>query len=67
MNDNGFITHFGLMQLKGYHKLLAMSDSAVIPYPTLEEKAKIVKICMDMLRKLGYEKPSLARSVPQKQ
>ncbi|MBR0597764.1 phosphate acyltransferase [Sinanaerobacter chloroacetimidivorans] len=57
LNDNGFITHFGLMQIKGYHKLLAMSDSAVIPYPTLEDKVKIVKICMDMLRKLGYEKP----------
>lgn len=57
LNDNGFITHFGLMQIKGYHKLLAMSDSAVIPYPTLEDKAMIVKICMDMLRKLGYEKP----------
>ncbi len=57
LNDNGFITHFGLMQIKGYHKLLAMSDSAVIPYPTLEDKAKIVKIGMEMLRKLGYETP----------
>lgn len=57
LNDNGFITHFGLMQIQGYHKLLAMSDSAVIPYPTLEDKAKIVKIGMEMLRKLGYEKP----------
>lgn len=57
LNDKGFITHFGLMQIKGYHKLLAMSDSAVIPYPTLEEKAKIVKISMEMLRKLGYDTP----------
>ncbi|MEL7657999.1 MAG: phosphate acyltransferase, partial [Bacillota bacterium] len=57
LNDNGFITHFGLMQIKGYHKLLAMSDSAVIPYPTLDDKVKIVKIGMEMLRKLGYEKP----------
>lgn len=57
LNENGFVTHFGLMQIKGYHKLLAMSDSAVIPYPTFEDKAMIVTICMDMLRKLGYEKP----------
>ncbi len=57
LNDQGFITHFGLMQIKGYHKLLAMSDSAVIPYPTLEDKIKIVKTCMDILRKLGYKKP----------
>jgi len=57
LNDKGFITHFGLMQIKGYHKLLVMSDSAVIPYPTLEDKAMIIKVCTDMLRKLGYKNP----------
>lgn len=57
LNRKGFITHFGLMQLKGYHKLLAISDCAIIPYPTLEEKKKIVKAGMEALRKLGYEKP----------
>lgn len=57
LNDRGFITHFGLMQVKGYHKLLAMSDCAVIPYPTLEEKAKIIEVGMEALRKLGYERP----------
>lgn len=57
LNKNGFITHFGLMQIKGYHKLLAVSDCAVIPYPTLEDKKKIVSAGMKALRKLGYEKP----------
>lgn len=57
LNKNGFITHFGVMQIKGYHKLLAMSDCAVIPYPTLEDKKRIVKEGMEALRKLGYEKP----------
>lgn len=57
LNKEGFITHFSLMQIKGYHKLLAMSDSAVIPYPALKEKALIVKTCVKMLEKLGYEKP----------
>lgn len=57
LNKRGFITHFGLMQLKNYHKLLAMSDCAVIPYPTLEEKKKIVMSCTEALNKLGYVKP----------
>ncbi|WP_168190127.1 phosphate acyltransferase [Caloramator sp. E03] len=57
LNKKGFITHFGLMQLKGYHKLLAISDCAVIPYPTLEDKKKIINEGMEALRKLGYEKP----------
>lgn len=57
LNKRGFITHFGLMQIKGYHKLLAMSDCAVIPHPSLEDKKKIVEVGMEALRKLGYEKP----------
>ena len=57
LNKGGFITHFGLMQLKSYHKLLAMSDAAVIPYPTLEDKKKITKIGISTLRKLGYDTP----------
>ncbi len=57
LNDQGFITHFGLMQIKGYHKLLALSDSAVIPYPTLADKVKIIGAGMAALRKLGYENP----------
>ncbi len=57
LNDNGFVTHFGLMQIKGYHKLLALSDCAVIPYPTLDDKVKIVSAGMAALRRLGYETP----------
>lgn len=57
LNNNGFVTHFGLMQIKGYHKLLALSDCAVIPYPTLDDKVKIVGAGMEALRKLGYENP----------
>lgn len=57
LNKKGFITHFGLMQLKGYHKLLAISDCAVIPYPALEEKKKIISKGTEALRKLGYNKP----------
>lgn len=57
LNKKGFITHFGLMQLKRYHKLLAISDCAVIPYPALEEKKKIISKGTEALRKLGYNKP----------
>lgn len=60
LNDNGFITHFGFMQIKGYHKLIAMSDCAVIPYPSFEDKVKIVDVCTKALIKLGYKKPVVA-------
>ena len=57
LNKNGFITHFGYMQLKSYHKMLAISDCAVIPYPTLADKAKIIKAGVESLHRLGYQKP----------
>jgi len=57
LNKTGFITHFGYMQLKGYHKLLAISDCAVIPYPSFEDKVKIIGAGISALQKLGYEKP----------
>jgi phosphotransacetylase len=60
LNELGFITHFGLMQLAGYHKLLAMSDSAVIPHPTLADKARIITVCADALRTLGIARPVVA-------
>lgn len=57
LNKSGFITHFGCMQLKGYHKLLAISDCAVIPYPTFNDKVQIIKTGIATLHKLGYQKP----------
>lgn len=57
LNARGFITHFGLMELAGYHKLLAMSDAAVIPYPDLEQKKRIIEEGVRALQKLGIKKP----------
>jgi phosphotransacetylase len=37
-----------------------MSDSAVIPHPSLEDKARIVAACTDALRRLGIERPVVA-------
>jgi phosphate butyryltransferase len=58
--DDGFVTHLGLMQLRGYHKLLAMSDSAVVPHPSLADKARIVRVCTRALRALGIDRPVVA-------
>lgn len=57
LNSQGFVTHFGYMQIHDYHKMLAMSDAAVIPHPTLEEKAKILRAGLAALGKLGYDNP----------
>lgn len=60
LNDHGFITHFGLMQIAGYPKLLGMSDSAVIPHPSLADKKRIVEVGVATLRRLGVARPVVA-------
>lgn len=57
LNKNGFITHFGFMQLAGYERPLVMSDAAIIPYPTLDDKVKIIVACREAMGKLGYQQP----------
>ena len=43
-----------------------MSDSAVIPYPSLDDKRKIITVCTDALRRLGIARPSSAPCAPWK-
>lgn len=57
LNSRGFIFHFGCMQLEGYDRLLMISDCAVIPYPTLEDKRRIIEVGVESLKRLGYDKP----------
>jgi phosphotransacetylase len=60
LNDSGFITHFGLMQIAGYPKLLAMSDGAVIPHPDLAAKVKITNAAVAAMGRLGNPAPVVA-------
>lgn len=60
LNDAGFITHFGLMEIAGYPRLVGMSDSAVIPHPSLADKERIVDVGVATLRKLGVTRPVIA-------
>lgn len=60
LNDQGFITHLGLMQIAGYPKLLAMSDAAVVPHPTLDQKRRIITTCASALARLGIDRPVVA-------
>lgn len=56
----GILSHVGLMQMPAYHKLLAVTDGAVVPYPTLAQKANILHNALVLLRALGYGEPKAA-------
>lgn len=57
LNMGSVISHFLLMELPGYQKLLAVTDSGMIPAPDLETKKAIVRNAVRAMEKLDYEKP----------
>lgn len=60
LNMGNVISHFLLMELPGYPKLLAVTDSGMIPAPDPDTKKAIVRNAVAALDKLGYEKPLFA-------
>lgn len=54
------ISQVTLIAVKTYHKLLCVTDPAIVALPTLEKKKDIVQNAVDVLNKLGYERPKVA-------
>lgn len=53
------MTHFAVLEVPTYHKLLAITDGGMVMYPTLEQKKGIIQNAVDVLLSLGYEKPKV--------
>ena len=54
------LTHITAAELPGYDKLLFFTDSAVIPYPTHEQRIEQVRYMADLCHKMGIEEPRIA-------
>ncbi len=54
------LTHLAVMEVPAYPKLLFVSDVAVIPAPTLEQKVKILSYAAGAARKFGIDRPKAA-------
>ncbi len=48
------------VELPKYHKLLFVTDTAVLPFPDLEQKIAMVKYSVNMAKKFGITKPKVA-------
>lgn len=57
LHTGSVISHFVLLDLPGYHKLLGIADSGMIPDPDLPTKKAIVRNSVGALQKLGCEQP----------
>ena len=58
--NNGIISHFAMLEIPSYHKLLFVSDVGIVVNPTLPQKVSILNNAVDMLHRLGYENPNVA-------
>lgn len=63
----GVLSHVAVLELPAYHKLLLVSDVAVIPYPDFSQKVKIAGYLARTARALGIERPKLAVVAPSEQ
>lgn len=67
--DNGFntgniISSIAFMSIPNYHKVLSITDSAILIKPDLEQKKGMIKNSLYALRKLGYINPKVAILCP---
>jgi phosphate butyryltransferase len=48
------------VEIPAYNKLLFITDTAVIPFPNLEQKVAMAHYAIEMARRFGIEKPRVA-------
>ena len=63
----GTLSHVSVVEMPGYHKLLVISDVAVIPLPDLKQKQTIIGYLTRTANLLGIEKPKIACIAPSEQ
>lgn len=54
------LSHVLFVQAPAYDKIIAVTDSAIIPNPNLEQKKAILENAVDAMLNLGYKTPKVA-------
>lgn len=60
MLPDAVLSYVGAMAIPAYHKLIFITDPAVIPFPDLDQKIAMSKYAIEMARKFGIERPKIA-------
>jgi phosphate butyryltransferase len=60
MLPDAVLSYVGAIEIPAYHKLLFITDPAVIPFPDLDQKIAMVKYAVEMTGRFGIEKPRIA-------
>lgn len=54
------LSHFALFEVPTYHKLIGLTDAAMIPAPDFKTKVALTNNAVEFMNKLGYVKPKVA-------
>lgn len=54
------LTHISAFQMPDYPKMLFVTDVAVIPYPTQEQRIEQIRYATDICRRMGISQPRVA-------
>ncbi|TLX71537.1 phosphate acetyltransferase [Labilibacter sediminis] len=60
MKTNGVLSYVCALEIPKYHKLLLITDPAVIPFPNQEQKVAMARYAINMAHQLGVNKPKVA-------
>jgi phosphate butyryltransferase len=60
MLPDAVLSYVGAIEIPAYHKLLFVTDPAVIPFPDLDQKVAMAGYAIEMAQKFGIEKPKIA-------
>ena len=63
----GTLSHVTILEMHGYHKLLTISDIAVIPQPDLKQKMTLIGYLRNTATLLGIQTPKIACVAPSEQ
>ena len=60
MLPEAVLTYVGAIEIPAYHKLLFITDPAVIPFPGLNQKIAMAGYAVEMAARFGVEMPKIA-------
>jgi phosphate butyryltransferase len=60
MIPDAVLSHVAVIEMPAYHKLLFITDPAVIPFPDIEQKIAMAKYGIEMASRFGITNPRVA-------
>lgn len=60
IGPKGVLSHIAVVENRNYHKLLFVSDVAIIPYPDLNQKTVLIGYLIQAAQKFGIDRPKVA-------